>query len=181
LGQIIDFTDPLLERLYVFARGLNRKLPKRKTAGLPQEIFDEVDLDSFRIQKRYEGHIKLLEEDGELSGISSEIGSVREPEVDYLSSIIETLNETFGLDLDNRDKIRLRQIVEDVESDESIQAVMNGNNTMTNKRTHVNSVIDQKILDQVNESIDLYQKLSEVHVSETIKRQLFDKLLAQVE
>lgn len=179
LGQLIDFTDPMLEKTYVFARSLNRKLPKRQSAGLPQEIFDEVDLDSFRIQKRYEGHIRLMEEDGELTGISSEVGSTREPDTDYLSNIIEILNETFGLELDERDKVRLQQIVEDVESDETVKAVMEGNNTLTNKRTHVNSVIDEKILDQVNDSIELYQKLSEAHVSETIKRRLFDKLLEQ--
>ncbi|MEX2362055.1 MAG: DEAD/DEAH box helicase family protein, partial [Balneolaceae bacterium] len=107
LGQLIDFTDPMLEKTYVFARSLNKKLPKRESAGLPQEIFDEVDLDSFRIQKRYEGHIKLEAEDGELAGMSAGAGGVEEPEVDYLSNIIENLNETFGLELDERDKIRL--------------------------------------------------------------------------
>jgi type I restriction enzyme R subunit len=180
IAQLIEFADPALEKLYVFARSLNRKLPKRESAGLPSEIFEEVDLDSFRIQKRYEGSIKLAEEQGSLAGISATTGSVREPETDYLSNIIDVLNETFGLELDERDKIRLQQIVEDVQSDQSIKEVMSGNNTLNNKRSHVNKVIDQKILDQVNESIDLYEKLSEAHVSETIKRRLFEKLLANV-
>lgn len=180
IAQLIEFADPALEKLYVFARSLNRKLPKRESAGLPAEIFEEVDLDSFRIQKRYEGSIKLAEEEGSLAGISATTGSMREPEVDYLSNIIDVLNETFGLELEERDKVRLKQIVEDVEADQSIKEVMSGNNTLTNKRSHVNKVIDQKILDQVNESIDLYEKLSEAHVSETIKRRLFEKLLANV-
>jgi len=180
IAQLIEFADPGLEKLYVFARSLNRKLPKRESAGLPREIYEEVDLDSFRIQKRYEGSIKLADEEGSLAGISATTGIVRESETDYLSNIIDTLNETFGLDLEERDKIRLQQIVEDVQADQSIKEVMSGNNTMTNKRSHVNKIIDQKILDQVNESIELYEKLSEAHVSETIKRRLFERLLGNV-
>lgn len=180
IAQLIEFADPGLERLYVFARSLNRKLPKREGAGLPKEIYEEVDLDSFRIQKRYEGSIKLADEEGSLAGISATTGIVREDEVDYLSNIIDTLNESFGLELEERDKIRLKQIVEDVEADQSIKEVMSGNNTINNKRSHVNKIIDQKILDQVNESLSLYEKLSEAHVSDTIKRRLFEKLLGNV-
>ena len=48
VSQIITFEDVDLEKLYVFAKALNRKLPRRKTR-LPYEIRDAVDLDSFRI------------------------------------------------------------------------------------------------------------------------------------
>jgi type I restriction enzyme R subunit len=49
ISQLITFVDVDLEKLYVFSKNLNRKLPKRKNR-LPYEVEDAVDLESFRIQ-----------------------------------------------------------------------------------------------------------------------------------
>jgi type I restriction enzyme, R subunit len=69
ISQIIDFKDVELEKLYVFARNLNRKLPRKK-GKLPYEITDAVDLDSFRIQKTFEEiQIPLEKTNGEAKGI----------------------------------------------------------------------------------------------------------------
>lgn len=53
VSQLIAFADSDLEKLYVFARHLNRKLPKRKVE-LPYHVRDAVDLDSFRLQQTFE-------------------------------------------------------------------------------------------------------------------------------
>ncbi len=178
--QLVTFEDPELEKTYVFTRSLNRKLPKREGAGLPTEILDEVDLDSFRIQETYEGALTLDANDGELPAIQSGTGTISEPEVDYLSNIVSVLNDTYGLDLDERDKIRVKQIVEDVEADESVQAVLSGPNSMSNKRHHVERVIDKHVLSQVNDSIELYQRLTDPRINEMFKRRLFERLLKTV-
>ena len=54
ISQLVTFEDVDLEKLYVFARNLNRKLPKRKDR-LPVEVLDSVDLDSFKIQTDLQG------------------------------------------------------------------------------------------------------------------------------
>ena len=105
--------------------------------------------------------------------------STQEPEMDYLSHIITTLNETYGIDLKERDKVHVQQIITDVETDEGVQAVLTGNNTMTSKRHKVHQVIDARILDQVHTSIDLYKKLTDPQVNEAFKRRLFDRLMRQ--
>ncbi len=102
-----------------------------------------------------------------------------EPEIDYLSNIITTLNETYGIDLNERDKVHVQQIIKEVETDEGVHAVLTGNNTMTSKRHKVHQVIDARILDQVHTSIDLYKKLTDPQVNETFKRRLFERLLRQ--
>lgn len=180
ISQLITFEDVDLEKLYVFARNLNRKLDKRTSAGLPFEVVDAVDLDSFRIQQTYEGSIELEKDDGRVYPIPTGGGmKVPEPEVDYLSHIIATLNETYGIDLTERDKVQVQQIITDVETDEGVQAVLTGNNTMTSKKHKVHQVIDARILDQVHTSIDLYKKLTDPQVNEAFKRRLFERLLRQ--
>jgi type I restriction enzyme R subunit len=180
VGQLIDFEDKDLEKLYVFARNLNRKLPPREGGGLPKEILDEVDLESFRIQETYKGSLVLEEQDGKVPGLPPNGGSgVKEPDKEYLSVIVTTLNETFGLDLDERDKIRVQEIIQDVETEESVQAVMTGPNSQENKRRHVNKVIDKYLLAQVQHSTELYSKLTDPTVAEELKRRLFKRIDAQ--
>ena len=50
---------------------------------------------------------------------------------------------------------------------------------MTNKRHKVEKVIDDRILDQVHHSIDLYKKLNDPQVKQTLKDRLFEKLVQQ--
>ena len=56
-----------LEKLYVFAKALNRKLPRRQVR-LPYEIRDGVDLDSFRLQETYSSEIELEKKQGVVPG-----------------------------------------------------------------------------------------------------------------
>ena len=182
VGQLIDFEDTDLEKLYVFTRNLNRKLPPREGGGLPKDILDEVDLESFRIQETYEGSLSLDQQDGEVRGISTDVGrGTPEPDTDYLSNIVTVLNDTYGLDLDGRDKIRVEEIVEDVEADESVENVMTGPNSRSNKRHHVNEVIDKHIIAQVRHSTELFNKLSDPNVNKEFKRRLFSRLVTQFE
>jgi hypothetical protein len=69
--------------------------------------------------------------------------------------------------------------VEDVETDESVEAVMTGPNSRSNKRHHVNKVIDQHVMAQVNHSIELFNKLSDPNVNKEFKRRLFNRLMTQ--
>ena len=180
VGQLIDFVDTDLEKLYVFTRNLNRKLPPREGGGLPKDILDEVDLESFRIQETYEGALSLEQQDGEVHGISTGVGHrPDDSEVDFLSDIVTVLNETHGLDLDERDKVRVQEIAQDVEAEESVQAVMTGPNSRSNKQHHVNKIIDKYVIAQVSHSTELFHKLSDPTVNKEFKRRLFDRLMTQ--
>ena len=179
LSQLVTFADPDLEKLYVFARHLNRKLPRREGAGLPVEVLDAVDLDSFRIQKTHEGSLELEQGNSVAEPIPTGYGAPPEPEMDYVSNIVRTLNDTYGLDLTEDDKVHVEQIVRRVEADETVIAVMTGNNSTSNKRHKVDQVIDDMIIDQVKVSIDLFKKLNEPAAKAAFKRRLFDQLMRQ--
>ena len=94
---------------YIFLRFLNKKLPKRPKDRLT-DVFSYVDLEYFRIEKKHMSSIKLESEDGELEPLSTEVGGITEEPVDWISHIIEVLNEKFGRDLKDDDKIKHNKI-----------------------------------------------------------------------
>lgn len=58
LSQIITFVDAELEKLYVFSRLLLRKLPVTKER-LPIEIQQQIDMESYRVDRKGSGSIPL--------------------------------------------------------------------------------------------------------------------------
>ena len=93
ISQLITFTDVALEKLYIFGRSLNKKLPKRDHPDL-NDVLASVDLDSFRVQRTYDSlQLSLEVQDSEVPGIGSDVATVRDPEQDFLSNIIDALNE----------------------------------------------------------------------------------------
>ena len=105
LSQILTFTDADLEKLYQFARSLLRKLPLSREER-PTSITDAINMDSYRIQQTSSGEIKLAKEDGTLEPISG-LGTGQEKELELapLSQIIQYINDNFGADFTDGDKV----------------------------------------------------------------------------
>ena len=87
-----------------------------------------MDLDSFRIQATYSGAIGLEEENGVVSGYSNGMMITNEDEKDFFSNIIKTLNDTYGLNLTDEDKVDIQNIKIKLEANEELQAVMHADN-----------------------------------------------------
>ena len=106
LSQVITFGDASLEKFYQFTRHLLRKL-KLPDDPLPLEITKNINMDSYRIQQTSSGTIKLMDEDGQLKPISA-LGTGRPQQEDPapLSQIIEYINDHFGTDFTNADKVK---------------------------------------------------------------------------
>jgi len=175
ISQIITFSDVDLEKMYVFAKALNRKLPRRESK-LPYEIRDAVDLDSFRLQETYSGGIDLEEGDGVVRGYSNGAKFNIEDERDLLSNIIQILNETYGIDLTEEDKVDVQNVLVKVENHEELLAVMQADNPIDVKRYKFEKVLDEMLLEFVHTKLELYKKLTEPKVNEMLKRRWFDGL-----
>ena len=173
ISQLITFTDVALEKLYVFSRYLNKKLPKRGHPDL-QEVSESVDLDSFRLQKIHEKlQLPLKDKDGEVPGIGSGVPTVRDPEQDFLSNIIQVLNDAYQTDFTVEDKVDIENVYQKVRQHEELRQVITGDNTETNKRYKFEQVIDEILLDFVNNKLELYTKLSKPEINADLKRQLY--------
>ena len=110
ISQLITFTDVALENLYIFGHSLNKKLPKRDHPD-PQDVLDSVDLDSFRLQKTHDSlQLSLEAQDSEVEGIGSDVRTIREPETDLLSIIIQALNDAYQTDFTPEDKVDIATI-----------------------------------------------------------------------
>ena len=179
ISQLITFTDVALEKLYIFGRSLNKKLPKRDHPDL-NDVLASVDLDSFRVQRTYDSlQLSLEAQDSEVPGIGSDVGSVREPEQDFLSNIIDALNEAYQTDFTMEDKVDIDNIYQKIRRHEELRQVINGDNTETNKRYKFEQVIDDILLDFVNNKLELYTKLSKPEINADLKRQLYQAYLDQ--
>ena len=173
ISQLITFTDPALEKLYVFSRSLNRKLPKREHPDL-HDVLESVDLDSFRVEKIHENlQLPLEAEDNAITGIGSDVHTVRDPVEDLLSKIIETLNETFQTDFTVEDKVDIETIRRKVHAHEELRQVTEGDNSDDNKRYKFDQVLDDILMEFVNSKIELFNKLSQPEIKEHLKRHLY--------
>lgn len=173
ISQIVTFRDVELEKLYVFAKNLNRKLPRRDNP-LPYEIKDAIDLDSFRIQKTFTGKVPLESKNGEVAGISTGIPKPTEEERDLLSNIIKTLNDTYGTAITDEDKVDIERIKIKLEQNVELKDVMAGDNTLENMKYKFNKVVDSLLLDFVNTKLDLYKKLTDPKVNPIFKQKWFN-------
>ncbi|MBF0537204.1 MAG: type I restriction endonuclease subunit R [Nitrospirae bacterium] len=175
LSQLITFTDVDLEKLYVFTRSLSRKLPPRDSK-IPYEIRDAVDLDSFRIQQTFKGKIALDKTDGEVKPPGTDVPPRKEGEKDLLSNIIRKLNDTYGINITEEDKIDVEKIHQKHQENQELKDVMDGNNTKENKRFISDKVINDLLMEFVNDKLELYKKLTEKpEVNAYIKQEWFDE------
>jgi len=99
LSQVVPFQDPQLEKLYAFGRMLLRKLPRPDGSG-PLEIDDDVMLASLKLKLDMDGDLLLTKgKAGALSGPGETGTGAAKAPTELLSTIIDAINQRFGLDL----------------------------------------------------------------------------------
>ena len=163
ISQISSFGEVKWEKAYVFLRFLNKKLPKREHERI--SVLDSIDLDSLRIQMMSETSLSLAEEQGEVYGISGESSKgLNEEEKVLLSDIIDKVNELFGINLAEEDRITLSQIQTRLNTNEDVVKVMKGNNTEDVKKEHFNKVFKDTVIDYHGDRIDFYKNVMNPNV-----------------
>ncbi|MCA9232396.1 MAG: type I restriction endonuclease subunit R [Planctomycetales bacterium] len=120
ISQVLPYTDRELEMLYSFGKFLLPHLPvDRDDAVL--KIADDVELQYYRLQRIFSGAIPLA--DGDADGVKSptEVGTGKsKDEKAPLSEIIEVLNDRFGTEFTDEDRLFFEQIKEKAAKDEQI-------------------------------------------------------------
>lgn len=117
LTHIIRFDDEQLHKFAAYAKLLTRKL---HIDGDPApHLDDEVTLQYYRLQSVYEGSIDLQDQVGELNN-SLKLGMPTEDDRERLSKILDSLNERWGTEFTNMDKV-LEQVADDLAQDNEIQ------------------------------------------------------------
>ena len=140
-------------------------------------MVSSVDLESFRIEKETEGSIEI-DPDPYVTpiGVTSG-GSTSEEEKDFLSIIIEVLNENYGGNLSDDDKVNLNRIFTDMVNDEEMRVVHKSQNTDTNKRYKFDEKFDQFLLGLVDRDTKFYNKVMKEGINKFIKDRMYEYYL----
>lgn len=124
LTNIIRLDDADLHKFHAYAKFLQKKLPKREGGG-PIFLDDEVSLQYYRVQKIFEGSI-ALEQSEPLPNKLHPGKPKPEEEKAPLSELIDKINEKFGTEFTNIDKV-LEQIVSDMDANEELRVQARNN------------------------------------------------------
>ena len=156
LAQIMPFIDAELEKFYAYAKLLQTRLPRRELSE-SLHLDDEIALEYYRLEKIKEGAIELEKgEKGELSG-TGEAGLKREKEEKArLSEIITVLNDRFGTEFEQADKLFFEQIEVGLMEDETLQA-----QAQVNKMDTFKYAFNDKFIEKLVERMDQNQEIAE--------------------
>lgn len=180
LSQIMPFTDQDFEKFYAYAKLLQIRLPKRDlTESL--ELGDEIALEYYRLQKIKEGSIDLIKgEDGELSG-TTEAGLKREKEEEaLLSEIITILNDRFGTEFEEADKLFFDQIEAELLLDETLQVQAKVNKIDTFKYAFEDLFVT-KLIERMDQNQEIFEKiLEDKSFGDLVKEMMMKKIYSKM-
>jgi type I restriction enzyme R subunit len=182
LAQLIPFTDPDLETLYVFAYLLLRRLPPPEGRSLPREVLAQVDLETYQVRQTHNGEI-AVEPEGELAPQGEKGGRMPQEEMPApLSEIVALLNERFGLNVSKEEgeafmAQMLSQLLESQTLADSVAV-----NTAENAKLTFTEVINDVMQDMLDVNFKFYKLYAEEpHFAEFLRDLLYDRYLREAE
>ena len=175
-AQIVEFGDPELEAFAAFAK----LLAKRLKGATPEE----VDVAGLALT-----HFKLLNKGTQSGGLEAgeprplrpyEATGSREPkdrERAYLSELIERLNEVFGKDITDKDKVAFAvHISEKLRDNETVMDQVRNNPMEQALKADLPSAATKAIV----EAMDSHQKLARRLLGDGVSRDMFLRVIYEM-
>ncbi|EIF6158342.1 type I restriction endonuclease subunit R [Clostridium perfringens] len=173
--QVGPFADVELHKLYIYLTFLLKKLPKGKKSNFV--LSDEVALEYYKNTKTFEGNISLLKEGKvDLDPISFGKGASTEEEKTNLSNIINKLNEKFGTNFTETDKLSIDQIKEDMINNDELK-IKAKNNTVENFKFSYDDKFMDIVIGRMGQNEKFFNKLL---ANEEFREEIKEYLLMNV-
>jgi len=175
ISQLIPFSDVNLEKMYIFNKFLNKKLPTINDP-LPFNILQDVDIDSYKIVKKGKKEITLYPE-GDLVPIYGTVGE-SQPEITYekLSKIIKDLNDAFGTKFTDDDKVFLGRVKDNLLDNKELINKME-HNSRENVKAVFDKYFNQEMNKLLNSNMNFYKRIVDNEkLRKQLKLALFDLL-----
>jgi type I restriction enzyme R subunit len=142
VAQVMPWADADLERLFLYGRLLLLELPTGDNDPMPQ-LSKSVQLTHLRIAVTSEEAITLTAADEPGTALPGEgKGAKTEPIMDKLSALITAMNDKYGADLGEADKVWVDQQWVVVKEDDEMREV-----ALNNDRSQFEMVLEQKVKD----------------------------------
>ncbi|MEW6669314.1 MAG: hypothetical protein AB1512_29230 [Thermodesulfobacteriota bacterium] len=149
-----------LEKLYVFARLLRRYLPVEPDS-LPREIQQNIDMESYRLHQTWKGKIKLERGNGKVEPVGPKgTTGVGPEEIEPLSQIIRELNERFGTDFTDEDRVFIQNLEQKLAGDQALIAAVQ-TNSPENARLAFDYVANDRRQDMVDANFKFYKRITD--------------------
>jgi len=176
ISQIIPYSDTELEMLYSYGRFLVPCLKFGDTIANPHPE-NEVELQYYRIEKAMT--IPIVMEDGASYGVKSPTatgtGKARD-ENKPLSEIIELLNERFGTEFTNEDRLFFEQIKEKACADQRIIQTAHAN-SLDKFELGIRKIIESLMMQRMSENDGIVTRYMD---DEAFQRTVFPFLAKEI-
>lgn len=169
VAQLVDFGDPVLEAFASYARLLRKRLK-----GITPEQVDLGDL-ILTHYKATKGDtlngLGISDKPPELYGMTDNgLRDARDREKKYLSELIEKLNDAFGKDISDKDKVAFAvHVSEKLRDDEMVMAQVQNNSKEQAMKANLPSAAITAIVGAMNS----HQSMATQLLSDEVTRELF--------
>ncbi len=168
----MPFSDVNLEKIFLFNKFLSKKLPTINNP-LPFNVLEDVDMDSYKIVNKGEKEIKLKSE-GELKPISAGVGEFAPDINTKLSKILQALNDAFGTDFTEDDKVFLGRVKDHLLENKELLNKME-HNSKENVKAVFDKYFNQEMTGLLNSNMKFYKRLVDNEkLKSKLKSALFD-------
>ena len=174
LSQLMPFSDVYLEKLFIFNKYLIKKLPTIDNP-LPFSVLEDVDMDSYKVVDKGEISIELSGGEGLKPPSAGDTG-FREEEKAKLSQIIHDLNDAFGTDFTDDDRVFLERVKDNLLGNEELVKKME-HNSPENVRAVFDKYFNQEMTGLLKSNMDFYKRVADNEkLRDKLKIALFDLL-----
>ncbi len=119
ISQVLPMADTTMEKRYAYCRLLERRLPSAPSGSM--DLGDQVEMTHLRVKKTGVRDLSLDEGGGVLRAFGEGGPGGYEDLLAPLSELIDRLNELFGGDLSEADRLHLEGIGADMVADPEVQ------------------------------------------------------------
>jgi type I restriction enzyme R subunit len=151
ISQIVPYADPEMEMLYSYGRFLVPHLPIEREPAI--KLTDEVGLQYYRLERVSSGAITLHE--GEALGVRSPtaVGTGKaKDEKAPLSEIISVLNDRFGTEFTEEDRLFFEQIKERAIRNDQIIKTAHANPQLEKFQLGIRKLIEEMMIQRMGEN-----------------------------
>ncbi len=181
ISQIVTFENPQLEKLFIFLKFLVKKLPKRENP-LPYEVLEAIDMETYKVEKKVETNVLLENKDGGIDpmGGGGDGHTGPEDEIDMLSKIIKEINDRYGTNFSDSDKVILNDLSLRLLKSDILQGSVK-NNSKDSAKLKFDQLFQDELVGVLDNHFNLYQKLDQnPELKKFVQERVFEYVVRKI-
>lgn len=172
--QLSEFEDVELHKLYIFTKFLVKAIEVEPESDI--DISDKISLENFKQVKDKEVKSVDIVADGEVKYTTSIATNIGEDTFDALSHIIQEINEMFGFNFGENEKLATLQIEEILKSSEDLSRRAK-NNSIEDFKYSFNKAYQDSVIEGLSKNQEFFEMLL---CNEAVSNKIMEFMLERV-